>query len=77
METQRLVEYLTGCQPSTYLKHLEKLGLIESEYRYGGTTEKTREIKKKPLNQLISQLTGINRPVFTPDLVEALNFWLG
>ena len=35
---------LTDRQLSTYLKHLEKLGLIESEYRYGGTTGKTREI---------------------------------
>jgi hypothetical protein len=37
---------LTDHQPSNYLKHLEKQGLIESEYRYAGTSGKTREIKK-------------------------------
>jgi len=42
-------EGLTNRRLSSYVKQLELLGVISSEYHYGGKTGKTREIKlKKP-----------------------------
>jgi Cdc6-like AAA superfamily ATPase len=38
-------DILSNRRISDYLKHLEKLNLIESEYYYGGKKGKTREVR--------------------------------